>query len=356
MCKHPLEKPAETLAEGFPLRCAKTEHMSSFARAFVDRLAHTVGVLPPYRVPLRVIWAEVFSAHSEEDIERCLAAGAPQTTPAITEVATDWPRPWVFSRLLVLALAVYGAFILAWTQSGNRNLIPGLILAGSFAVPMSTLVLFFECNARRNVSLYQVMRLLMVGGALALLLSLFMYRLGDEFPIQWLGASMAGLAEEPAKLLALGIVINNPRYRCTLNGLLLGAAVGTGFAAFESAGYAFRAGLEGGSLVMRDVILTRGLLAPFTHTVWTAVAAGALWRVKRDAPFDWRMIQEPRFRRVFSAAVVLHMIWDSDFDLPGNLLYLLVGWVGWFMVMGLIQEGLAEIRQEQGFLSSSGRG
>jgi RsiW-degrading membrane proteinase PrsW (M82 family) len=314
---------------------------------FPDRLARALGVQPLRHVPLRAMWTEVFRAHSEEDVERCLAAGAPQTTPPLAAVSTEWPRPWVFGRLLVLALAIYGAFVIAWTHSGNRNLIPGLILAGSFAVPMSILVLFFECNVRRNVSLYQVMRLLLLGGVLALLLSLFMYRVGAAFPIQWLGASLAGLVEEPAKLLTLAIVINSRRYRYTLNGLLLGAAVGTGFAAFESAGYAFRAGLEGGSLLMRDVILTRGLLAPFTHIVWTAMAAGALWRVKRGAPFRWTMLHEPRFGRVFAVAVMLHMIWDSSFQLLGNLPYLLAGLAGWFMVASLIQEGLQEIRDEQ---------
>jgi len=313
----------------------------------LDRLARAVGVQPLRQVPLRTMWTELFSAHSEEDVERCLAAGAPPTTPPLAAVSTDWPRPWVFGRALLLALAVYGAFVIAWTHSGNRNLIPGLILVGSFAVPVSILVLFFECNARRNVSLYQLMRLLLLGGVLALLLSLFMYRLGAAFPIQWLGTSVAGLVEEPAKLLTLAIVINSRRYRYTLNGLLLGAAVGTGFAAFESAGYAFRAGLEGGSLVMRDVILTRGLLAPFTHIVWTAIAAGALWRVKRGAPFRWRMLREPRFVRVFAVAIVLHMIWDSSLDSLGNLPYLLAGVAGWFMVASLIQEGLQEIRDEQ---------
>jgi protease PrsW len=312
----------------------------------LDRLAHTVGVDALHAVPLHRMFSEVFRAHNDEEVEHILAAGAPETTPPLAAVSTDWPRPWVFGRLLVLALAAYGAFLLAWTQTGNRNLIPGLILTGSFAVPMSILVLFFEFNVRRNVSLYQVMRLLLLGGVLALLLSLFMYRIGAA-AVQGLGAAIAGVVEEPAKLLALGIVINNPRYRYTLNGLLLGAGVGTGFAAFESAGYAFRAGLEDGSLVMRDVILTRGVLAPFTHIVWTAMAAGALWRVKQDQPFSWQMLNDPRWRRVLAVAVLLHMVWDSGYEL-GGLLYLMVGLAGWFMVASLIQEGLAQVRLEQG--------
>jgi RsiW-degrading membrane proteinase PrsW (M82 family) len=98
---------------------------------------------------------------------------------------------------------------------------------------------------------------------------------------------------------------------------------------------------------MREVILSRGLLAPCTHTLWTAMAAGALWRVKGTAPFRWPMLRDSRFRRVFAVAVVLHMIWDSDSLRSGDLLYLLVGLAGWFMVASLIQEGLAEIRREQ---------
>ncbi len=315
---------------------------------FLEQLAHVVGVQPLHAVPVRAMWTEVFSAHSEEQVEECLAAGAPLTTPALAAVSTQWPRPWVFGRLLLLGLLVYAVFSVAWAQTGNRNLIPGLILVGSFAMPMSTLVLFFECNVRRNVSLYQVTRVLLLGGVLALLLSLFMYRIGAALPLQGLGAAVAGLVEEPAKLLTLTFLINNPRYRFTLNGLLLGAAVGAGFAAFESAGYAFRAGLEGGSLLMRDVILSRGLLAPFTHIVWTAMAAGALWRVKGAGPFSWHMLEDSRFRRVFAVAVVLHMIWDTLWPVAGDLLYLVVGLAGWFMVASLIQEGLEEIRLEQG--------
>lgn len=322
--------------------------MRQRTRIFLDRLAHLVGVQPLRAVPLHAMWTEVFTTHTEQDIESALAAGAPPTTPPLDAVSTQWPRPWVFGRLLALALLVYGAFNLAWIYSGNRNLIPGLILVGSFAVPMSTLMLFFECNVRRNVSLYQVTRVVLLGGVLGLLLSLFMYQIGAAIPLQGLGASIAGLVEEPAKLLTLGILINNRRYRFTLNGLLLGAAVGTGFAAFESAGYAFRAGLDGGSLAMRDVILSRGLLAPFTHIVWTAMAAGALWRVKGAAPFSWRMLRDSRCRRVFAVAVLLHMIWDYDSPLPPALRYLFVGFAGWFMVACLIQEGLEEIRREQG--------
>ena len=70
--------------------------------------------------------------------------------------------------------------------------------------------------------------------------------------------------------------------------MLFGAAIGAGFACFESAGYAFHYLLTAPESLFSDqrfnvpaateVIVVRGLLAPFGHVVWTALAAGALWR------------------------------------------------------------------------------
>ena len=41
-------------------------------------------------------------------------------------------------------------------------------MIGSFVVPFSVVVLFFELNTPRNVSVYQVGKMLLLGGALSL--------------------------------------------------------------------------------------------------------------------------------------------------------------------------------------------
>ncbi len=214
-------------------------------------------------------------------------------------------------------------------------------------MPFSTLILFFELNVRRNISLYQIVKLVLFGGILSIIFSLLLYQVTDRIHVGWMGALLAGLVEEPGKLLALVFVVGNRKYRYTLNGLLLGAAVGTGFAAFESAGYALRFGIENGDVVMRHIILERGLLSPFMHIVWTGMAAGALWRVKRDRPFALTMLNDPRFTRVFAAAIVLHAVWDADFDLPFEAKQLFLGLVAWIIILGLVQEGLEELRAER---------
>ncbi len=327
-----------------------------------DRISSVAGVQRLEGFSLKDTFSEVFSRHSYEEVERYFSVGGPDTTPALAQIDVGWPKPWVFFRTLLVALGAYIAFVQAWQQFGNVKLVPAIIFVGSFAIPFATLILFFELNIRRNISLYQIGRLVALGGAAAIVVSLLGYQVASGLKLDWMGASVAGLVEEPGKLLVLAFVVNNRRYRYILNGLLLGAAVGAGFAAFESAGYAFLyllqhmgVSMQNGNVTlqlndvaaMRQLIMSRGLLSPLGHIAWTAMSAAALWRVKGDAPFRLEMLKDPRFTRVFAAAIVLHMIWDSPLELPFDGLYILLGAVAWIIVLGLVQEGIAELRARQ---------
>jgi protease PrsW len=325
-----------------------------------DRISSAAGVRKLQGFSLSETFSEVFARHSDEEVERYFTIGGPDTTPPLGQIDVRWPKPWVFLRAFLIALGAYIAFVEAWKQFDNVKLLPGIIFVGSFAIPFATLVLFFELNVRRNISLYQIGRLVVFGGAASILFSLLGYQVASGARLDWLGASVAGLVEEPGKLLVLAFIVNNRRYRCILNGLLLGAAVGVGFAAFESAGYAFLDLLQhvtfstdgyGATTLqlndvagMRQVIMSRGLLSPFGHIAWTAMSAGALWRVMGQAPFRLDMIKDSRFARVFGAAVVLHMIWNSPWNLPFEGKDLLLGVVAWIIVLGLVQEGLEELQ------------
>jgi RsiW-degrading membrane proteinase PrsW (M82 family) len=325
-----------------PASSAERPQQAPFIARFSEKISSTAGVEKLEGFSLRDMFSDVFSKHSDEEIERYFTVGTPETTPSLQEVDTRWPRPWLFFRAFVISVVVYLCFVQAWNQYGNVNLVPGLIIVGSFAVPFATLVFFFEMNAARNVSLYQVIKLVMLGGVLSLMFSLVLFQVTGALRLSWLGASVAALAEEPGKLLALMLVVNKRRYPHLLNGLLFGAAIGTGFAAFESAGYALRYALDGYS--MQDIILSRGLMAPFSHIVWTAMSAAALWRVKGDADFQIGMLNDARFKRVFLVAVALHMLWNADIELPFQAKQLLLGAIAWVIVFGLIQEGLKQLR------------
>jgi protease PrsW len=294
------------------------------------------------------MFSEVFKKHSDKEVEEYFTVGTEKTTPDIAEVETAWPKPWVFFRTLVGALIVYFCFVGAWKEFENINIIPGLIIVGSFAVPFSVLIFFFETNLRKNVSLYQIIRLVFFGGILSVIFSLILFRVSDSLGLGWLGASVAGIVEEPGKLIATIVVLNIPKYRYTLNGLLFGAAIGTGFAAFESAGYALRILLDSFSAAaMLDNIFLRGILSPFSHIVWTGMSAAMLWKVKGNKDFSIEMLKDNRFLRVFGTAILLHMVWNSPIDLPFNIKYIILGFIAWVIILILIQDGLKQLLAEK---------
>jgi RsiW-degrading membrane proteinase PrsW (M82 family) len=312
-----------------------------------EKISSAAGVERIQGWSAQEMFSEVLRRRTVEESEEHFNAGTRTTTPPLAAISTDWPKPWAFFRALALSLAVYLGFVAAWNEFGNPYLLPGLIMVGSFAVPLSILIFFFEMNVLRNVSLYQLIRLVLVGGVLSIVISLFGFRFSRLD--NWLGAMSAGLVEEAGKLVALLVLVNNRRYPWLLNGLLLGAAVGTGFAVFETAGYAFYWGLlQRGSGGMVDILLTRGVLSILGgHALYTGITGAALWRVRGGRPFEWTMVRDPRFLRLFGLAVLLHMFWDSPIELPFLLKYLVVGFAAWVALLGLVQEGLKQVRREQ---------
>jgi RsiW-degrading membrane proteinase PrsW (M82 family) len=298
------------------------------------------------------MFSEVFRSRSDEHVEEHFTVGTPSTTPPLSAVDTTWPKPWVFFKTFTFSVLVYVCFVFGVEEFHNPKLLPGLIMTGTFLIPVSLLIFFFEMNVPRNVSLYQVVKLVMLGGIMSLILSLFLFQWTDLGT--GLGAMSAGIVEEVGKAAALLLVINKTKYRWTLNGLLFGAAVGTGFSAFESAGYALLTGLSYGQEAMLQVITLRGLLSMLgLHVVWTSMVGAALWRARGDQPFSLEILKDPKFVRIFLLAISLHMAWNAPFNLPFYVKYIVLGFVAWVVNLALIQAGLREVRLAQDMAKTS---
>ena len=130
-----------------------------------------------------------------------------------------------------------------------------------------------------------------------------------------------------------------------LNGLLLGACVGAGFAVFESAGYAFNWLLStGADSVMMGITLLRGVLAVGGHVVWTAIAGAALAAAKGEEMFNIQQLISGRFLFFFAISVILHGVWDCPLQFLGTYgkhIVLIV--LAWVVILTLISSGLKQI-------------
>lgn len=224
-------------------------------------------------------------------------------------------------KTLLTGLALWILTIVVTIVTGNTNLIPTLILLGSFLVPFCV-VLFAIERVSGSVSSLQLVLAFFIGGIFGVLgASLLEVNLHQSY---WLYL-LVGLIEELVKGILLVIIGWRVVPKTATQGALLGATVGAGFAAFESAGYAFNAaitarGIDLVSLLQTEVL--RAILAPVGHVLWTAVLGAVLFGAARG---------RDRFRFsiwvlvTYVGVAILHGLWDSASDLAAVIALLANG-------------------------------
>lgn len=343
---------------------------------------------------LSKFFSTAFKHHKTAEAEELFCAGTAKGTPMLAQVQEDCPAPWFFLRLMVFSLVLYFGFGFTLEHYPNPKLIPGWLVIGAFGFPICLLMLFYEMNVRKDVSAYRCVYMFLGGG----LLSLIFTHVFDSF-IQSEHAYMAAASEEPAKLLAVIMLAGVMRNGRIHTGLLLGAAVGAGFAAFETAGYIYEAIQSKLLLSVVDAIANKFNLSDNAivqvvealgitdkdlmfaakggkgmaqmrsvgtliagHTQWTAITAGAFWyvlhlRVKEhirkadNKDFGFEVLSDFRFWRIALIPVAVHAFWNSDFlrgsDGERYIKMAICGCVTWFFVIKLMVAGLRQIREEK---------
>jgi hypothetical protein len=178
-----------------------------------------------------------------------------------TATVQSHPRPhqhgpsWV--RIFVGGLTLWSAAVLVTFATRNVNLIPTIILLGSFLVPVAFVSYAFG-RADQVVTAQRIFTAFIYGGVLGVLGASVLEAalLRQPSGPAYLGV---GLIEEAVKLAALWLLARRlPRYTMR-DGIVLGAAVGFGFAAFESAGYAFNAVFTSSGLSLLNLVETEVL-------------------------------------------------------------------------------------------------
>jgi protease PrsW len=246
-------------------------------------------------------------------------------------------REWLEVFLGGLLLWVVSVAVTFWT--GNPNLIPVVVLLGSFLVPVTFVVFAFERYADQVLTTQRILVAFVYGGVLGVLGASI---LEAEFLKQPSGLTYlgVGLIEEAVKLAALWVVAwRLPRYTMR-DGIVLGATVGLGFAALESAGYAFTAlftmqGLSLQGLVETQVL--RGVLTPVGHGLWTAILGGVLFRAAAPAG---RLRLSGGLVGWYVVVSLLHGLWDASRGIAVWLTLLLTATqVQWSLIqMGRVPE------------------
>ena len=277
-----------------------------------------------------------------------------QTTSAQAPHST-----WGWLRVLLVGIALFIVTTIVMFATGNPNLYPTVILVGNFLVPIVFVTFLYDHQHLSTLAPTTITQSFVIGGVLGVLGASVLEPLllstaaNIDQGLTMGTAMMIGLIEELCKIVAVVIMARRLRHNAEIDGLLLGAAIGMGFAALESTGYAFTAFLASRGFVGASIVETvlRGAFAPFGHGVWTAILSAVLFR--QSAPHNFRISGSVILTYLFVS--LLHGLWDGvprvvylvlPLGLRISLASLLISVVGVAVLAGLWRQALHRKTQE----------
>jgi RsiW-degrading membrane proteinase PrsW (M82 family) len=137
-----------------------------------------------------------------------------------------------------------------------------------------------------------------------------------------------GFIEEFVKGAAIVLLALGLRSYATRDGMVLGAAVGFGFAALETSGYALASlfVVQGQQLVLSlpSVVFTelvRAVLAPFGHGLWSAILGGVIFHAARKGHLrlTWSVLV------AYAGVSILHAAFDIFGGITGYIVISIIG-------------------------------
>ena len=288
---------------------------------------------------LRDIFSDVFRKHTPDETARVFIAGTSLTTPSESEMLAGWQKPFLFARFfLATALTMLVALLLPLMgcHRGYDVVLVGLPIL----VPFTVLLLTWEMNIPRSISLSEVLGIVTIGGAFSLVFTILFEMIN---PLQ--GAQWAPVTEEPAKLLIILLLLRKKNYKYITEGILLGMAVGTGFAIMETLSYvmdSLRTSMVIASVTTSDTIIEmfnqgypidyiamiifdsvgaasglstamlRAINAVAGHGMLAAFYGGGILMAKQQDAFQAKHLFNIHFLKYFAVSFLLHFFNNLD--------------------------------------------
>lgn len=265
---------------------------------------------------------------------------------------------WGWLRTLVVGIVLFIITTIVMFVTQNINLYPTVILIGNFLVPVVFVAFLYDHQNVSTIKPETIAVSFCVGGILGVLgASIFESLLlpvpiGPGQSLSFGSAMLVGLIEEGCKIVAVMLLARRWNHSSEMDGLLLGGAVGMGFAALESTGYAFTALLLSHGLITSSIVETviRGLLAPFGHGTWTAILGAVLFRESKSNRF--RITIPVILTYLFVS--VLHASWDGlpqtvyfviPPGIPISLVVVVISIIGVIGLVVVYRQAMRRIRQ-----------
>ncbi len=230
----------------------------------------------------------------------------PTLSPQAMPIKPPKSNSWL--QVIITGLVFYLISTILLVATENPNLFPTVVMIGSFLVPVTYVTFFYERRHLSRLSISTTFIGFVYGGILGVIAASILEPIFVR-STNLTSNLVIGVIEEFAKILGVLIIARRIRHHLEMDGLILGAAAGMGFAALESMGYVFVAFLASGGSLSQTVFVTliRGILSPVGHGTWTAIFASVLFREARDGRFRINL----KVIGAFLGVSVLHAAWDG---------------------------------------------
>lgn len=258
----------------------------------------------------------------------------PPLGPTVPAARPPTRRRWLghlsWLGVLVTGLALFCVVLVVLLNTGDPIYVPCLLLLGAAVVPVTLTTFVQQVERSRQISATRLLAGAVLGGVVGGVLA-GQLEFDTAHALGSLPTPMIGLIEESAKLAipALFLLWWRPRPRA-VDGLVLGVAVGSGFAAMETMGYAFvqLLGTHGNLEPVAQLLAVRGVASLGGHAAWTGLACAALYGIvgARRRWFGWL-----RFGAVFAGVVTLHAQWDTSAEAGHN--FVVVGLTSFLLLL-----------------------
>lgn len=323
------------------------------------------GKVASSKLTIQDLFSGTFKPHAKGAGARMFMAGTSISTPSPDRMLSEWEQPWLYARFLLAGLVFSLLSYFMYSSLGHPGGVFLLFTLGALVIPLGILVFYWEVNIPRDIPIYQVILIFFIGGVLSLIFAIMMPDVGTG------EAYWAPLVEEPAKILALAIFVYLLDSKYIFGGLLIGAAVGAGFSAFENIYYVMKAAVLGiitatvtdlniyGDVYFKDIygamgeygsdlLIIRSLLTIGGHVTWAAIEGGALVMVKGGEKLQGKHFIDPRFLGRVAVVMGLHAVWNSSIQLMeiplfGDVKYILLIAAAVYLSFDLIKRAIAQV-------------
>lgn len=259
-------------------------------------------------------WSNIFSgfnaARTREEKERQFMSGLPGNVPYESDMIRDWTPPFLFYRFFIYSLVMLILIFVCGYMYGFGKAL--LVSTAPYIIPVTMLILIWELNIPRNISVIDILYITVFSGIIAYFVIFFIQ---DITGIDGTDTSIftVPLLTVVAKTLLVCIFLRKKSRGYGLNGLAIGAAVGAGYAILTLADDMYYLAEYAGEITgVMGLIVVRFVMVLGSDIIWTAAIGGALALAKGKEALKARHLGNSLFLICLIGTYLIEVLWNYD--------------------------------------------